>query len=105
MRRDKYNRAMAEYKGFRGHVTVSHIHDMIPASLAENITGQQYGAVMNTVNTAYHAGRSSCGGAEIIDDCVWIPVKSMDNGGILLPLSVVSQIVRKGNRYTVDAID
>lgn len=102
MRRDKYQRAMAQYTGHKGDVTVAAVRESIPDGVTAAVTGRVYGMIMTAVNAAYHAGRASCGGAEIIDgDVVWVPVPSMERGGILLPLSVVAQIKRDGARYTL----
>lgn len=57
MRNDKLNRAMSHYAGFAGPATVAAIMDQIPNELQAELTGRQFGLVMQAVNTAYQNGK------------------------------------------------
>lgn len=59
MRKDKLNRALQTYSGFKGSVTVSHIMSTIPCDLQNKITGNQLGAVMDVRNNAYQEGKTA----------------------------------------------
>ena len=69
----KYNNMMATYTGFKGTVTMGAVSDQIPATLKQRLTGAELGLVMSAVNNAYHNGRASHGGVDVLDDCVWLP--------------------------------
>lgn len=59
MRKDKVERAMKAYDGFKGHHTVSHVMNTIPKNLCDELVGRQIGAVMNIRNVAYHEGAAA----------------------------------------------
>jgi hypothetical protein len=58
MRSDKKNRMMANYNGFAGHQTVSHITSNIPTELLDQLTGKQLGLIMSALNKFYHQGKA-----------------------------------------------
>lgn len=71
----KLNRAMKEYKGHYGTATVAHIENNIakayPDALAE-LTGAQYGRMMNVANLSYHDGKASAGAEKLDEDAVLV---------------------------------
>ena len=91
MRSDKFNRAMAEYKGFKGTQTVQHVERIMTAAGLDEakLTGQQWGQIMQAVNEAYHEGRASTG-AEVFDGLVI-------SGDCVAPLKAVRKISRQYN--------
>ena len=72
MRKDKYERAMAEYEGHKGSVSVQAVWEQIPADIREQLTGKQLGVVMNLINNAYHKGKADAGAEKVDVDCVWV---------------------------------
>ncbi len=88
----KTKNMMAAYNGFRGHQTVAAIMAQIPMQLCRRLTGYELGLVMNTVNKAYHNGRASMGGVDVLDgDCIWLPW-SPDGDGQLVPLATLRRV-------------
>ena len=59
MRKDKMNRAMGVFTGFKGTATVSHILQNIPEKLQNEVTGKQLGTVMNIHNKAFQDGKQA----------------------------------------------
>ena len=69
----KRKNMMKSYEGFKGSRTVESIQSQIPDQLLERLTGMELGIVMTAINKAYHNGRASLGGIDVMDDCVWFP--------------------------------
>lgn len=83
----KHKNMMASYTGFAGTQTMSAVQSQIPTELYQRLTGHELGLVMSAINTAYHNGRASLGGFDLVDDCLWSPVTG-DNGA-LIPLEAL----------------
>ena len=107
----KSNNAMRAYNGHTGDVTLNAVLSQIPQDLQDGLTGKQLGQVMTAINTAYHNGRASHKGLDIMDDCVWLPWGGPNNGGQLVPVAAlrtisITDLPREGNvdkrRYTMD---
>lgn len=66
----KWNRAMENYHGHHGSATIEHVERNIrqayPTAYAE-LTGIQYGKLMDVANVSYHDGKAGAG-AEMCDD-------------------------------------
>lgn len=62
MRYAKYNRALTEYTGFRGPLTIAAVENPIKSVLTgddiKKITGKIYGKIMTIANNAYHKGKT-----------------------------------------------
>jgi len=67
----KLKRAREIYKGFKGDTTIVAITDFISPELIQQLTSKQIAAVMECINTAYHAGKKTAG-AEDIGGAVWV---------------------------------
>ena len=101
----KRKNMMAAYSGFTGYQTVAHITSMIPDVLTERLTGKELGEVMNAINTAYHAGKSSLQGIDVCDDCVWLPWGGGKyNSKEALEGSVAPKSGENGQLIPIDAI-
>ena len=100
--------AMAAYDGHKGPVIMQSVEAQICDELRERLTGREYGLVMSAVNAAYHNGRTSHGGLDLCDDCVWLPWGGNNDDGQLVPIDALRHIVigkadAMGNsRYTLD---
>jgi hypothetical protein len=57
----KIKRAISNYKGFKGQFTMKTILTSIPDELINGLTSKQLALVMETVNKAYHQGKSDAG--------------------------------------------
>ena len=89
----KLNNMMATYTGFKGYQTVAAVKSQIPDELASRLTGKEIGMVMNAVNAAYHNGRASLKGVDVIDgDCLWIPWGGIDGIGQLIPIATLKRL-------------
>jgi hypothetical protein len=86
----KSNNAMRSYNGHKGNVTINAVMDQIPQELQSILTGKQLGMVMSAVNSAYHNGRASLKGLDLIDDCVWLPWGG--DAGQLVPIAALKSI-------------
>ena len=105
MNKIKENNMMNAYKGFKGHQTVTHIKSMIPDFLKDRLTGAELGEVMNAINSAYHAGRATLKGIDVVDDCVWLPWGGGKyNPDEHLPGSVTPKTGENGQLIPIDAI-
>lgn len=62
----KMNRALENYKGFKGASTIRNIADRLPEQLVEQLTARQIALVMQAIGKAYNDGKASAG-AEMID--------------------------------------
>jgi hypothetical protein len=88
----KQRNMMAAYTGFKGYQTVAAIMDQIPSKLYDLLTGRELGIVMNAINEAYHNGRASLAGVDVLDgDCIWLPW-SPNGDGQLVPLATLRRI-------------
>lgn len=68
----KLNRAIKTANVFKGSSTVSAIMEQVPEQLIKNLSSKDLAIVIESVNKAYHNGRTSTG-AEMIDtNCVWV---------------------------------
>ena len=59
MRTDKWQRAMANYNGFKGSATIAHVERNIESAYpgaSMELTGIQYGKLMSVANTSYQDG-------------------------------------------------
>lgn len=63
----KMNRALDNYKGFKGESTINAITERVPDELIEKLTARQIALVMSTISKAYNDGKTSAG-AEMIDN-------------------------------------
>jgi len=104
MNTTKKNNMMKSYTGFAGHATVSAVLEQIHPELFDRLTGRELGLVMTAVNDAYHNGRASMGGVDVIDDCVWIPWggggdNTTDTGdsGQLIPIAALTKEENHGD--------
>lgn len=61
------NRALDNYKGFKGESTIRSITERVPDELIEKLTARQIALVMEAINKAYNDGKASAG-AEMIDN-------------------------------------
>ena len=83
----KRSRSLNEYKGHKGQATLTHVERNIEKAYPmawENLTGIQYGCVMNVANLSFHDGKSSAG-AEKIDNCVYVD-------GNMYPIELLNKI-------------
>lgn len=93
MRNDKRKRAMEAYKGFTGLQTISHVERNLLngfPTAKNDLTGIQYGQVMNVANMSYHDGKHTAlpGGYSVIDDCL-----SINDSEQLIPFDVLKKII------------
>ena len=84
----KRARALAKYNGHKGPATIAHVERNIESAYPNayrDLTGIQYGQLMNVANASYHDGRASAG-AEVESDCLTLP------GCPLIPLDLLRSI-------------
>ncbi|MGN0252485.1 MAG: hypothetical protein ACI4EH_14165 [Oliverpabstia sp.] len=62
----KMNRALENYKGFKGASTISNVTERLPEELINQLTARQIALVMQAISKAYNDGKASAG-AEMID--------------------------------------
>jgi len=86
----KSKNMLRAYTGHRGTATLAAIKGHVPSKLFARLTGKELGLVLNAVNVAYHAGKSSLGGVDLCDDCLWLPGTGVD--GALVPLAALNAI-------------
>ena len=95
----KRARALAEFNGHKGSATIAHLERNIESvypNAYRDLTGIQYGQLMNVANASYHDGRASAG-AEVEADCLTL------SGCPLIPLDLLRSIhvrARLDHEYT-----
>jgi len=86
----KYRNMLSAYDGHTGPVTMAAVKAHIPDELWGRLTGREIGLVMSAVNSAYHAGRASKGGLDLVDgDAVWLPWGGPDGKGQLVEVETI----------------
>ena len=59
--------------GFAGQATRQAVLADVGDELPTRLTGHELGLVMLAVSRAYHKGRASHQGIDVVADCVWLP--------------------------------
>lgn len=87
-----YKATMSSFDGHKGPETIKSILESIPTDLKKRLTGLELGMVMSAVNNSFHKGRSSMGGLDLFEDCIWLPFGGEENKGQLIPIEALRQI-------------
>lgn len=112
----KLDQALAVYRaggGFCGPATVQSVLSDIGEALIDALDSTQLGLTMLAVARAFHKGRATHQGVDVVDDAVWLPWGGgMRNGdpsrerGQLIPVAALRSIkiskVGDNTRYQMD---